>query len=136
MGMDIHGRNPTNEKGKYFRANIWSWRPIHALITQLCPDILSEETLTAIGYNDGSGPETQETCTQIANRFQQWMEHNTHGHNIQIPGIQVTPEGRFVTEQELNENPNLKTTTPYKTNDEHLKAWIEFLQHCGGFMVY
>jgi hypothetical protein len=26
MGMDIYGRNPTSEAGKYFQANIWSWR--------------------------------------------------------------------------------------------------------------
>jgi hypothetical protein len=38
MGMDVYGRNPTSEAGKYFRANVWSWRPIHALIEQECAD--------------------------------------------------------------------------------------------------
>ena len=32
MGMDVYGRDPDSPAGKYFRANVWSWRPIHALI--------------------------------------------------------------------------------------------------------
>ena len=43
MGMDVVGRNPSTEAGKYFRANVWSWRPIHNLIVQLCSDLLDEE---------------------------------------------------------------------------------------------
>lgn len=32
MGMDVSGINPTTEAGKYFRANVWSWRPLASLI--------------------------------------------------------------------------------------------------------
>jgi hypothetical protein len=28
MGMDVYGKNPTNEVGTYFRRNIWGWRPL------------------------------------------------------------------------------------------------------------
>lgn len=28
MGMDVFGKNPTNEVGKYFRRNVWGWRPL------------------------------------------------------------------------------------------------------------
>ena len=51
MGMDIYGRKPTSEAGKYFRANIWSWRPIHALIEQHCADLLDSELLEKLGFN-------------------------------------------------------------------------------------
>ena len=27
------------------------------------------------------------------------------------------------------------TASPYEVGDEHLKAWVEFLRHCGGFEV-
>jgi hypothetical protein len=70
MGMDVFGRNPDSKAGEYFRANVWSWRPIHDLIIRLCSDFLDKEILGSLGYNDGSGPEDQETCTQIANRFE------------------------------------------------------------------
>jgi hypothetical protein len=56
MGMDVVGRKPDSPAGEYFRANIWSWRPIQALIIELCSDLLDEETIESIGYNDGGGP--------------------------------------------------------------------------------
>jgi hypothetical protein len=28
MGMDVYGKNPTSETGKYFRNNVWWWRPL------------------------------------------------------------------------------------------------------------
>lgn len=28
MGMDVMGINPKNEKGEYFRNNVWWWRPL------------------------------------------------------------------------------------------------------------
>jgi len=136
MGMDITGRNPSVSAGKYFRANVWSWRPIHALICALCSDLLDEETLEKIGYNDGAGAADQKTCTEMANRFEQWMEHNVQGLSLDIPGAKVTEDGRFVTEEEVETNPELDTRTPYQVEDEHLKEWIEFLRHCGGFGVW
>lgn len=45
MGMDVYGRNPILPTGKEFRANVWAWCPIHALIVQLCSDLLEPETL-------------------------------------------------------------------------------------------
>lgn len=28
MGMDVYGKAPTSETGKYFRRNVWGWRPL------------------------------------------------------------------------------------------------------------
>ena len=49
------------QPGGYFRANVWSWRPIHDLMQKLCSDFLDEEVLEHMGYNDGAGPKDQET---------------------------------------------------------------------------
>jgi hypothetical protein len=136
MGMDVSGRNADSKAGEYFRANIWSWRPIHALIVELCSDLLDEELLTAMCYNDGAGPSDQETCTAMANRFELWMEHHAEGLELDMPGAKVAKDGHFVTEEELAENPDIETRTPYEVEDEHLKEWIEFLRHCGGFEVW
>jgi hypothetical protein len=40
MGMDVVGRNPRTEAGEYFRANVWSWGPIHNLIRRRIPGTL------------------------------------------------------------------------------------------------
>jgi hypothetical protein len=37
MGMDVYGKKPTTEEGKYFRRNVWGWRPLADLILGLCP---------------------------------------------------------------------------------------------------
>lgn len=38
MGMDVYGKNPISDTGRYFRANVWSWRPLAAVVCHLCPD--------------------------------------------------------------------------------------------------
>jgi len=38
MGMDVHGRAPTGEAGRYFGRNIGGWHPLANLVTALCPD--------------------------------------------------------------------------------------------------
>jgi hypothetical protein len=133
--MDVYGRKPRSSAGEYFRANVWSWHPIHTLIIELCPDLLSEKMLHKLAFNDGAGPRNQKTCTAMANRFEAWMEHHTEGHRLESD-LRVTREGRFVPESELAENPDLETVSPYRVSDELLKEWIEFLRYCGGFQVW
>lgn len=135
MGMDVWGRNPSAPGGRYFRANIWSWRPIQALIAELCHDLLDAETLTRLGVNVGAGAEDPATCLEMANRFDRWLEHHTAGHGIDL-GLRVTYDGRFVSPDEMAAHPDLETLSPYQVDDEHLKEWVEFLRHCGGFEVW
>src|SRR5262249_22633636 len=135
MGMDVYGRKPTSEAGKYFRANVWSWSPIHSLIVELCSDLLDEKTLRLLAFNDGAGPKGQKICTEMANRFERWMEHHTEGLRLESD-LRVTKEGRLVGEEELAKDPDLETESPFEVADEHLKKWIEFLRNCGGFRVW
>jgi hypothetical protein len=71
----------------------------------------------------------------MVNRFEQWMEHHTGGHGLESD-LRTTEEGRFVSADELAEHPDLETASPYEVADEHLKAWIDYLRHCGGFEVW
>ena len=54
MGMDVYGKNPKSETGKYYRANVWWWRPIADYVLEIAP-----EGLTAKNQhwhtNDGGG---------------------------------------------------------------------------------
>lgn len=137
MGMDVSGRNPCSPEGEYFRANVWSWAPIRALIEDLCSDLVSEEVLRSMAFNSGAGPKDQETCTEMANRFEQWMEHHTEGFVLECEGsMRMTPEGRLVSPEELAENPDMETVSPYEVGDSHLKEWVAFLRSCGGFEVW
>ena len=132
MSMDVVGRRPDSPVGEYFGASCWAWRPIHALMAELCSDFLDEELLHYMFFNDGAGPENQEICTQIADCFAKWTEHNVTGYTL---AIRVTREWRIVSEEEIKQNPELETWSPWQVQDDHLKEWIEFLRHCGGFAV-
>jgi hypothetical protein len=45
MGMDVFGKKPTDKVGKYFRRNVWGWRPLW--------DFCLDTTETASGVRDG-----------------------------------------------------------------------------------
>ena len=135
MGMDVYGRNPDSEAGEYFRANVWSWRPIHSLVIELCSDLLDKDTIEGMGYNSGHGPDNQEVCTQMANRFDQWMEHNVDGLQLDL-GMYVDEENRLSTAETELQNPDAELRPAHEVEDEHIKEWIDFLRHCGGFEVW
>ena len=133
--MDIQGRKPTAPAGKVFRTEFWAWRPIHALLARLCSDLFDKKTLEIMATGGGGGAPDQKTATEIASRFERWMEHHAEGFVLES-GIRVTPDGRFVSEEELAQNPSMETVSPYEVSDEQLKKWIGFLRCCGGFEVW
>lgn len=135
MAMDIQGRNPSSPVGAQFRPEFWAWRPIHALIGELCPDLFDQKTLKGMTFGDGSGAVDQAICAEMATRFMQWMAKHPDGLVLEA-GIRMTPDGRFVTEQELADDASLETVSPYEASLEQLNKWIEFLRHCGGFEVW
>lgn len=52
MGMDVYGKNPSSEKGTYFRNNIWCWRPLWDYCVEVAPELCSDLS----GHtNDGDG---------------------------------------------------------------------------------
>jgi hypothetical protein len=59
MGMDVYGTEPKNEKGAYFRNNVWWWRPLW----EYCEYVAPELTCTVEnGYsNDGDGLDAEDS---------------------------------------------------------------------------
>ena len=53
MGMDVYGRKPKNEKGEYFRNNLWWWRPLWGYVEDNYPEIA--EKVPYAHSNDGDG---------------------------------------------------------------------------------
>lgn len=39
MGFDIYGADPGTEEGKYFRNNVWWWRPLADYCLEAAPDV-------------------------------------------------------------------------------------------------
>jgi len=133
--MEIQGRKPSASVGKKLRLEFWIWRPIQALMVQLCSDLLAERMLTEMAFGRGAGPTSQAICTEIARRLEAWQVQHPEGAGLES-GIRMTEEGRFLTEQELADNPTLKTRSPYHAAPRDLQRWIDFLKSCGGFEVW
>lgn len=53
MGMDVYGQAPTSDAGKYFRNNVWWWRPLADLCQALAPQVCS--ACEHWQSNDGDG---------------------------------------------------------------------------------
>lgn len=55
MGMDVYGRKPTSEAGKYFRANVWHWHPLWDYCLRVAPELFTKQVARAGHFNDGAG---------------------------------------------------------------------------------
>lgn len=53
MGMDVLGKAPRSETGKYFRNNVWFWRPLADYCLKVAPDICA--ACEGWHFNDGDG---------------------------------------------------------------------------------
>ncbi len=74
MGMDVYGKNPENETGRYFRASVWGWHPLAEYLTEVAPDLIGK--VTYLHSNDGDGLGQADSVT-LASALQRAL---TSGH--------------------------------------------------------
>ena len=122
MGMDVYGINPLSESGKYFRANIWSWRPIVAIMRLSGFDVPSSWS-----YNDGDGLREQSECNALADKIESFM-NNADDSDLELPA----PDGLGIDENGIF---GKGKKSPYYTTREHVARWVAFLRNCGGFEI-
>ena len=143
MGMDVYG---VGNPDAYFRANIWSWHPIHSLIKKFAEDLADEETIEGMASNSGYGLKTKEACIALASRLESWMEHNVDGLDMgseapnefqdQIHGLISGIIQQFGGDKDFKLHGLGESNIPsYKVDDDHLKEFIQFLRECDGFKV-
>lgn len=140
MGMDING---IGNKEAYFRANIWSWRPIYSILVEIASDIIPKDVLDGMQYNNGAGLKTKWQCEALANRLSTWLETNSDGRalsmnhmlckkdNFMVEGIKEVMSGLTGAMS----GAEVRTQTHY-VDDEHLRGFVDFLNKCEGFEVW
>lgn len=74
MGMDVYGKNPENETGRYFRASVWGWHPLAEYLVEVAPDLMAK--VTYLHSNDGDGLDGDDSVT-LATALHQAL---TSGH--------------------------------------------------------
>lgn len=144
--------------GYYFRANIWSWRPIHVICeTAIFITELPFDT-KGWGDNSGNGLKTQEECDLLANAIDVFLTLNEANakedtDNIYICyGLWVHGNGSFIEKEKCGEldaeypfgtilyngvvNKDGDVVFPaWGTTIEHVREFVNFLRHCGGFQI-
>lgn len=187
MGMDIYGRNPKlkskkpeidfttasdeakkiyfeeNDKwekenpGYYFRANVWSWRPINFLLDYVNFMYKLNYNFDSYGFNSGAGLETQEECNIVADKLEETIQNLHLKDDIDriylSLGMWTSETGSFVDDklaEELNKQfpegtvmdsavvaSNGELVQPaWSVSASHLREFIKFLRHCGGFEIW
>jgi hypothetical protein len=148
MGMDVYGKDASSEVGEYFRANCWSWRPIHLAIWECASDIIDADVIDQMACNDGAGLDTQDQCNELADRLEAWMQVEIPDEDIfqpdqyNDPEFQVTENGQFLGKDQtvMKDGKRVpyegETHSPYVVHKEHLEEFVGFLRQCGGFEVF
>ena len=132
-----------NNPGVYFRANVWSWRPIMEALWEsgACYE-LEDKEWEHMSFNDGAGAKDQETCDRMVSKLKVWLSEQQWDNNNQwtpaafdTDDMQIDMNGTFIKKEKALEE-NIATRSPYSVHKEHLEEWITFLEHCGGFEVW
>jgi len=59
MGMDVIGKSPRSDSGKYFRNTIWYWHPLWDYVYETCGEFIPADVHESGHYNDGAGLDDQ-----------------------------------------------------------------------------
>lgn len=151
MEMDVYGKKATSKRGEYFRANVWSWRPIWHYCESLAPLLCAK--VKHAQYNNGDGLGSDDAITlgrkvldacesgaaavYIAERTARldalplkecWLCHGTGKRTDMVVADGCNAcSGTGKLEQD---------ETHYNFSLDHLKEFGEFLLDCGGFNIY
>lgn len=157
MGMDVYGKR----EGTFFRANVWSWRPIWALTRDLAPpNIVTEELYRKGGYNDGAGLDAVDThrlaavlraALNLGEVAREINRRNAEADALPLepcPYCQGTGTRRDAIGVSLGfdkrgwcnacdgDGKRKSFTAWYRVSIEHFVEWIEFLETCDGFEIW
>lgn len=119
--MDIEGWSPSAKCGRYFGASLRTWIAVFYAIKDLCGDLVDEPLLWAMADGEGAGPRDQETCSEMAKRFEKILGQNPDGLEVAIPADDVEADASPET---------------FRADREVVLRWTRFLRHCGGFEVW
>ena len=154
MGMDVYGRKPKSETGRYFRNNVWWWRPLWIYCEDVAPDLIPKDN--GGHSNDGWGLNCSRSL-QLAKRLTDLLESGeVKKHEIDymkmiesIPkenceicegtGKRQPPPKRGAGEMECNGCGGTGKRESYQScypfSEDNVKEFRDFLLDCGGFKI-
>lgn len=157
MGMDVHGREPLNETGEYFRNNVWWWRPLW----DYCLEVAPVARKVKHGHsNDGDGLGKRDSvalatklreeiasgrCAEYAAEYKKGIDAIPLQTCDLCGGTGLRPDWeRFGEEWRKNcngcngcngEGKRKSMATWYPFSVENVEEFCVFLENCGGFSI-
>ena len=132
MGMDVFGVNPKSEAGKYFRANIWSWRPIHELIERA--NVLPPHIVEGMAFNDGVGP-NEEQALLLAAQMETMLDGMDDDHTFMLTDEIDGPVAELMDSIRRSGATIVTDGPAYQAEVAHVREFITFCRESGGFEV-
>lgn len=117
MSFDLYGVKPMNEKGEYFRNNVWYWRPLWIFVCETCQDILTIDQKLG-GHTNNGVVVTQDQARRIAVRLSQFEER-----------------GKIAEFERMYKKEMVQSSEKYPFEEENLRRFIRFCLASGGFKI-
>ena len=137
MGMDVFGRN-----GNYFRANIWTWPAIMALVAQT--EVLPQDLVNQMQFNNGVGPNARQ-AKKLADALEKLIEGQTndqvfHSSGSNCPAFGVAQVVRDLLSaaaaaENMSDSPDPEYEPGSSVDLGYLREFIRFCRQSGGFIV-
>jgi hypothetical protein len=137
MGMDVYGRNPTNETGEYFQRNVWGWRPLAVAVQRIAPDICAKCKYWQ--SNDSDGLEADD-AKALASAIRNHIDSRHLDHTMFAAKDLVEParchQEQCLAGPFLEAGFRMNPTTDYADiTVADLLEFAEFLEASGGFSI-
>jgi hypothetical protein len=159
MGMDVYGRKPKNEKGEYFRNNVWFWHPLWDYCLKMYPVVTSKCKNGHDNSGDGlSASDSKKLAVLIkkdldngkAEEYAQRYKEAQASLDKEIcylckgkgTALFKSENSDVAGEQEKichvcnGEGKVQNWLKNYPFTVENLRDWQEFLDNCGGFNIH
>ena len=147
--------------GVYFSSNWWAWRPIHMLCDIVSRKYKLRINTTGWGENSGFGLKNASKCEQLADALEKyvfedistelnqdddiiylclggWCTNDGSFHHVKQDEEKLDaqyPPGTILFQGVVTEDGTLVYPS-HSSSLGHIKNWINFLRHCGGFEIY
>ena len=123
MGFDLSGVDPQNEKGDYFRNNIWYWRPLWEFVYMYCREEIQEETYEQ-GHENSGAFIPSDNAVKIGMKLQVLISDGTVANF----------EKRYETARK--NKTDLVPAASYPFSADNVKDFSDFCINSGGFKIY
>lgn len=150
MGMDVYGKEPTNETGKYFRRNVWGWHPLWELCCFIAPGVAGA---VEHGHtNDGDGLGTEQSRV-LAALLRVALENGEINRYVKARDERLSqlPDKTCMLCKGTGKRMDMKVEngcngcngkgkerphqTFYSVDRTDVKEFAAFLETCGGFRI-